>query len=494
MTMVVANGDDRKFNADDWRFLHNMKDIDAATIAQMQNENGKANNFAAYLRTNPTILSRGTRRIKDAAEKYGLDLSYKDRKALRNQLRYNWDMYADKLPTAYDNTNRFDRERDRTRQLTEDDKLIGTTYAVADDGTRMQSGFDATGAIVGWNYGNKETGTERGLYETGVNGQLPIREQDERAQAITTANNIMSQRSSEIAAQERQNAIDEYNLTAEAMAQHTGYTGDLYDSNHQLTPGAIAYFTQYEQGLANDPFRRQAFGDWLRKNGHTSFTVTKPSDSAVNRYLYNKYKSDYDAFAGDPVALANNPMYAKYRQIPKIASINFDRTGTRSMAVGGQLTDEAKRKRKAACVILAQMTAKNGDAAATAKSLLQLENAKDSELSGETLQQKQKLNQSIEQILAKASAEDLSKAEQQVASLEQQQAAMARRGAKLSYTRNLMNPCPDGQELVYFRQGGRVCKKCMAKKAANGTKTGKAACGKKMEDGGKYFNSKGRCK
>lgn len=57
----------------------------------------------------------------------------------------------------------------------------------------------------------------------------------------------------------------------------------------------------------------------------------------------------------------------------------------------------------------------------------------------------------------------------------QQQAQMARHGAKLSYIKSLRS-CPEGTEAQYFKTGGKVCKKCVET----------AKCGKKVkkEEGG----------
>lgn len=72
--------------------------------------------------------------------------------------------------------------------------------------------------------------------------------------------------------------------------------------------------------------------------------------------------------------------------------------------------------------------------------------------------------------------------------MQAQQPVAARLGAKLNYVRTLKGDCPEGQEVVYFKEGGRVCKKCVAK-AAEGTKTKgddvvkafKDKCGSKMK-------------
>ena len=64
---------------------------------------------------------------------------------------------------------------------------------------------------------------------------------------------------------------------------------------------------------------------------------------------------------------------------------------------------------------------------------------------------------------------------QQVAQqMQAQSAQMARNGAKIQYLRSLKKQCAEDEELVYFKVGGKMCKKCQ-KKAQ------KAACGKKMK-------------
>jgi hypothetical protein len=53
----------------------------------------------------------------------------------------------------------------------------------------------------------------------------------------------------------------------------------------------------------------------------------------------------------------------------------------------------------------------------------------------------------------------------------------AKFGAKLNYIRTIRGGCPEGQQLVYFKQGGRVCKKCV-----------EAAGGAKVKDGKKEIS------
>ena len=69
---------------------------------------------------------------------------------------------------------------------------------------------------------------------------------------------------------------------------------------------------------------------------------------------------------------------------------------------------------------------------------------------------------------------------------EMQGAQKARLGAKLNYLRAIKGSCPEGQELVYFREGGIVCKKCIQKnsygsKGMAAVKAFKDKCGSKMK-------------
>ena len=70
--------------------------------------------------------------------------------------------------------------------------------------------------------------------------------------------------------------------------------------------------------------------------------------------------------------------------------------------------------------------------------------------------------------------------------MQQQQVQAAKFGAKLNYIRQLNGKCPDGYEMQYFKQGGKVCKKCVAKQSQNPVDSFR--CGRKMQNGGKQPN------
>ena len=92
----------------------------------------------------------------------------------------------------------------------------------------------------------------------------------------------------------------------------------------------------------------------------------------------------------------------------------------------------------------------------------------DAQAQGIQLQSEQDLQAYAEQL-----GEEGIKAKYQEFMQKMQGGMMARLGAKLEYYKKLKGVCPEGQELVYFKQGGRVCKACQ--KSQNGTKVDEKA-------------------
>ena len=63
---------------------------------------------------------------------------------------------------------------------------------------------------------------------------------------------------------------------------------------------------------------------------------------------------------------------------------------------------------------------------------------------------------------------------------QQMQAQSAKQGAKIQYLKRLRKECAPDEELVYFKAGGKVCKKCQKiAEAKCGKKVKKASCGGK---------------
>lgn len=64
---------------------------------------------------------------------------------------------------------------------------------------------------------------------------------------------------------------------------------------------------------------------------------------------------------------------------------------------------------------------------------------------------------------------------------QQQQPRMARHGAKLNYIKRLAGePCKEGEKAVYYKVGGKFCKKCEAQKKKPTCKVKQSQTGSKI--------------
>ena len=71
---------------------------------------------------------------------------------------------------------------------------------------------------------------------------------------------------------------------------------------------------------------------------------------------------------------------------------------------------------------------------------------------------------------------------QAIKALQQGSTRKARLGAKLDYIKQSIGECPEGQEVVYFKKGGEICKVCAGKKMQNGGKSDPIKDFKKKKD------------
>lgn len=80
-----------------------------------------------------------------------------------------------------------------------------------------------------------------------------------------------------------------------------------------------------------------------------------------------------------------------------------------------------------------------------------------------------KSQQELEQIIQQMGEDGLKQAYAQfVQAMQQQQVQAAKFGAKLNYIKQLNGQCPQGMEMYYYKEGGRLCKKCMQAKQNRG--------------------------
>lgn len=102
------------------------------------------------------------------------------------------------------------------------------------------------------------------------------------------------------------------------------------------------------------------------------------------------------------------------------------------------------------------------------------------------MQGDQQANQTIQKIMQAAQQGDQQAA--QVAKLLQaiaqqmKRSRKARLGAKLDYIKQSIGECPEGQEVVYFKKGGEICKICAGKKMQDGGKSDPIKNFKKKKD------------
>lgn len=73
--------------------------------------------------------------------------------------------------------------------------------------------------------------------------------------------------------------------------------------------------------------------------------------------------------------------------------------------------------------------------------------------------------QQLEQVVQQLGEDGLKQAYAQfMQEMQQQQIQAAKFGAKLNYIRKLNGQCPEGMEMYYYKQGGRLCRKCIQAK------------------------------
>lgn len=91
----------------------------------------------------------------------------------------------------------------------------------------------------------------------------------------------------------------------------------------------------------------------------------------------------------------------------------------------------------------------------------------------------------LKQAVQEMGQEGLQQAYQQfMQEMQQQQAQKAKFGAKLNYIKGLNGQCPEGTEMQYFKEGGTICKKCVAKQKNGGKEQDSVEqfkCGRKMK-------------
>lgn len=96
--------------------------------------------------------------------------------------------------------------------------------------------------------------------------------------------------------------------------------------------------------------------------------------------------------------------------------------------------------------------------------------------------------QQLEQVIQQLGEEGLKQAYAEfMQAMQQQQVQAAKFGAKLNYIKRLNGQCPEGTEMYYYKQGGRLCRKCMQAKQKESKQTSNNPidafkCGRKIKE------------
>ena len=228
------------------------------------------------------------------------------------------------------------------------------------------------------------------------------------------------------------------------------------------------------QKLTEHNFNRSDIRQGMRANGLNPYDYSGSDRKQLRTYLNNPTADNYTQSVGKIIEdgkiqqnMLNNAVQNQTSQYqltkPNLANLRYDPSQNNQLVSlkfkqGGQMYKYAT----GAQMIQPQQASGQQGIEQQAIALVQA-----------AMQGDQQANQTIQKIMQAAQQGDQQAA--QVAQLlknivqQMQGSRKARLGAKLNYFKQTCE-CPEGQEVVYFKKGGELCKVC---------------AGKKMQDGGK---------
>ena len=226
--------------------------------------------------------------------------------------------------------------------------------------------------------------------------------------------------------------------------------------------------------LTEHNFNRSDIRQGMRKNGLNPYDYSGSDRKQLRTYLNNPTADNYTQSVGKIIEdskiqqnMLNNAVQNQTSQYqltkPNLANLRYDPSQNNQLVSlkfkqGGQMYKYAT----GAQMVQPQQASGQQGIEQQAIALVQA-----------AMQGDQQANQTIQKIMQAAQQGDQQAA--QVAQLlkaivqQMQGSRKARLGAKLNYFKQTCE-CPEGQEVVYFKKGGELCKVC---------------AGKKMQDGGK---------
>ena len=245
-------------------------------------------------------------------------------------------------------------------------------------------------------------------------------------------------------------------------------------STNQLDNTSLSNY----QELSKHNFNRADIRQGMRDNGFNPYSYSGSDRKQLRTYLNNpttdNYTQSVSKIVGDGKVQQNMLNNAVQNQTdkyqltkPQLVNLKFKQGGQMyKYQQGGQASGQQGMEQQAIALVQAAM---QGD---------------------------QQANQTIQQIMQAAQQGDQQAL--QVAQLLQaiiqkmKGSRKARLGAKLNYIRQSIGECPEGQEVVYFKKGGEICKVCQGKKMQNGGKQDAVSAFKKKKEQDKVKESQQR--
>ncbi len=230
--------------------------------------------------------------------------------------------------------------------------------------------------------------------------------------------------------------------------------------------------------LTEHNFNRSDVRQGMRANGINPYDYSGSDRKQLRTYLNNPTTDNYTQSVGKIVEdskiqqnMLNNAVQnqtSKYQLTkPNLPNLGYDPSQNNQLVSlkfkqGGQMF-KYQQGAQMAQMVQPQQTSEQQGIEQQAMALVQA-----------AMQGDKQANQTIQQIMQAAKQGDQQAV--QVAKLLQaivqqmQGSRKARLGAKLNYFKQV-SECPEGQEIVYFKKGGEICKVCAGKKMQNGGKS-----------------------
>lgn len=507
--MIVETGNTvAPAQGSEYKLFGNLGSLNAEQVAKLKQSRGNLDKFAGYVATNKDyLLNGGSKRIRNLARNLGANVSRREARALQGALRHSLNMPG--ISENYANSRRGARDQFRSNWAV-NNVFRGTNWGRVGN-TILRSGVDANGNIVSAKFGLNGS-PNKGIINTAVNGnnlsyEDQLRKDQLTADATATRKNYLQS----LVDKAKKDAESKYRLwKGEDLVDASGNAIKLTGDDGKFTQAGLIALKEKAESTTN-PYERIAIENRIKSMVGKDWTVPTISEEEKGKWFRDTYKNQISAVQGmDDIALMNDAKYWQYHTDPQ--KTNVDTLGLvyknggmikryqQGGSADGQQTQQAMLFGAAANVV-GQLLQKQGgeevdpqqvidQTAAIIAKAQSSKNPQDQDQIRQIMTQAQQLleqdPENAEQY-AQLGSQVMAKAQQ---AIQQAQAAMERRGGILQHMRAINNECPEGTELVYFRAGGQICKKCMAKRQAT-----KAACGQKMSKGGTYFNAKGgRCK